>query len=389
MEAYDLISGSAMDGRLPQQKTENPSGQPIIAHLDMDCFFAQVEQQHRPELKGLPVVVGADPHHGHGRGVVCTANYEARKFGIRSAMPISQAWRRCPDAVFLPVDYRHYSAVSRHIFGIAAEFCKTERTGIDEGYLDLTAAGNFHDAQAVAQQIKTAVLEKTKLTCSVGIAWNKRIAKIASDLNKPDGLTVVPPSQLQSKIWPLAAEKMPGVGPQGRIRLERAGILTVGQIAQNKPRFLAELLGTWGLHLHAAAWGHGTAELGGFWQPKSISRETTFGQDTDEWVALRAALDELCRRVHADAVSENAFFRTVGVKIRFSNFETHTRARRIKTTQALDVVKKTALDLMRPVLESGRKMRLMGVRLSGLVDAAGQKKLKAFLALGPQGWDDI
>ncbi len=351
---------------------------PIIAHLDMDCFFAQIEQKRRAELAGLPVVVGADPHHGHGRGVVCTANYEARRFGIKSAMPISKAYALCPAAMFLPVDYRHYSAVSRHIFSIAGAFCKTERTGIDEGYLDLGACRDFEEGQSVAFDIKKAILEKTGLTCSIGIAWNKRIAKIASEMQKPDGLTVIRSHELEAKIWPLAADKMPGIGPHTKSRLERIGIKSIGQIAQSKPRFLAESLGAWGLGLYAAAWGSGSAELGGFWQPKSISRETTFGQDTDDWVALRVTLDELSRRVHADAVSENAFFRTVGVKVRFANFETHTHARTIKTTQALDRIKATVKALMQPALESSRKIRLVGVRLSGLTDATGQTRLEQF-----------
>lgn len=355
-----------------------PAAGPIIAHLDMDCFFAQVEQQRRPELAGLPVVVGADPHYGHGRGVVCTANYEARKFGIQSAMPISKAYRLCPDAVFLGVDYLHYSAVSRHIFSLTTPFGTTERTGIDEGYVDLSATGGFVNAQDAARKIKDAIRDKTGLTCSIGIAWNKGLAKVAAGLQKPDGLTVIRPSELQAKIWPLPAEKMIGVGPQSKARLEQAGILTIGDIARSTPRFLAELMGSGGLHLHAAAHGHGSAELGGFWRPKSISRETTFGRDTDEWVTLLKTLDELARRVHADAVSENAFFRTVGIKIRYTNFETHTRARSFKCTQALTSVKKATRELLRPALDSRRKIRLVGVRLSGLVDATGQRNLAAF-----------
>ncbi len=379
MQDQSTTSGTAMaHGTAATGRKADASGQPIIAHLDMDCFFAQVEQQRRPELAGLPVVVGAEPHRGHGRGVVCTANYEARKYGIQSAMPISQAWKKCPDAVFLPVDYRHYSAVSRHIFSLATPFGMTERTGIDEGYVDLSATGGFVDAQDAAREIKNAIRDTTGLTCSIGIAWNKGIAKVAAGLQKPDGLTVIRPQELQTKIWPLAAEKMIGVGPQSKARLEQVGIMTIGDIARSSPRFLAELMGSWGLHLHAAAHGHGSAELGGQWRPKSISRETTFGQDTDEWVTLLHTLDELAHRVHADAVSENAFFRTVGIKIRYANFETHTRARSLKSTQALTSVKKAARELLRPALDSRRKIRLVGVRLSGLVDATGQRNLAAF-----------
>ncbi|MBI5226852.1 DNA polymerase IV [Candidatus Micrarchaeota archaeon] len=378
------------DGKdTPRGHTKNASTtghnyEPIIAHLDMDCFFAQVEQVRRPELAGLPVVVGADPRHGHGRGVVCTANYVARKFGIKSAIPISQAYRLCPDAIFLPVDYRHYSAVSRHIFQIASEFAKTEKTGIDEGYLDLSGTdgartiGTFTAAEQTARQIKAAILDKTGLTCSIGIAWNKGIAKMAAGMQKPNGLTVVKQHELQAKIWPLPAEALMGVGPQNKIRLNHANITTIGQIARSKPRVLAELLGSWGLSLHAAAWGHGSVQLGGFWQPKSISRETTFGTDTNNWVDLRATLDELCNRVHSDAIAENVWFKTVGVKIRFDNFETHTRAKSIKTTQALESVRTVAKDSIWPALESGRKVRLVGVRLSGLVDGSGQKKLGEF-----------
>ncbi|MBI2445875.1 DNA polymerase IV [Candidatus Micrarchaeota archaeon] len=255
MQATDSAPGTARatEAAESQKRTPPTCRQSILAHLDMDCFFAQVEQQRRPELQGKPVVVGADPHHGHGRGVVCTANYEARKYGIKSAMPISQAWKRCPDAVFLPVDYRHYSAVSRHIFSIAGPFGQTERTGIDEGYVNLSQTGDFTMAEDAGRQIKAAIREKTGLTCSIGIAWNKNLAKLAAGLQKPDGLTLIRPAELQAKVWPLAAEKLIGVGPQTKARLERVGIVTIGDIAHSKPRFLAECMGAWGLHLYAAA----------------------------------------------------------------------------------------------------------------------------------------
>jgi DNA polymerase IV (DinB-like DNA polymerase) len=206
----------------------------IIFHVDMDHFFTAVEEKQHPELKGRPVIVGADPKQGQGRGVVSTANYEARKYGIQSAMPISRAWKLCPEAVYLPVNYELYTQISNQIMETLRKHAdKFEQWGIDEAFLDVTATTEtYSHAETLASQIKIEILQQTGLTCSIGIGPNKLVAKVASDFKKPDGLTIVTEEQAEAFLAPLPVRKLLWVGKKTEARLESIGIKTIGQLAQ-------------------------------------------------------------------------------------------------------------------------------------------------------------
>jgi DNA polymerase-4 len=339
-----------------------------ILHLDMDAFFAAVEQRRHPELAGRPVVIGGrgDPS---ARGVVSTASYEARKFGVHSAMPLRTAYRLCPQAVFLPVDYEEYARVSRVIKDILREFSPVlEDVGIDEAYLDISHLER--PAGTIAGEIKRRVREATGLTCSIGIAPNKLLAKIASDMQKPDGLTVIAADDVPSRIWPLPVRKIPGVGPVTEARLRGMGIETIGQLAQTPPGLLIAVFGhAHGEFLHRAAHGVDDTPLVTHWEPKSRSREITFQRDTDEWQTIARTLAALCREVGEDIRRDGYRGRTVGVKVRFGDFDTHTREKTLdQATDSDDVIRRAAFECLGRV-ELNRKVRLIGVRVGGLEKA--------------------
>jgi DNA polymerase-4 len=339
-----------------------------IMHVDMDAFFAAVEQRRHPELIGKPLVIGGrgDPH---ARGVVSTASYEARRFGIHSAMPLRTAYKLCPDAVFLPVDYREYSRVSARIKSVLREFSAVmEDVGIDEAYLDISDI----DAapEETARAVKRRVMEATGLTCSVGIAPNKLLAKIASDLQKPDGITIIGENDIRSRIWPLPVRKIPGIGPVTERRLKEAGIETVGQLAATPQEVLAQVFGpSHGAYLHEAAHGIDDRPLVTHWEPKSRSRETTFEQDTANWQSIARTLAALAREVAADLREDGYRGRTVGIKVRFADFRTHTREKTLAApTDAADVIRKAAFECLAR-LELSRRVRLLGVRVGDLEKA--------------------
>ncbi|NUO08899.1 MAG: DNA polymerase IV [Candidatus Brocadia sp.] len=246
-----------------------------ILHIDMDAFFAAVEQKRHPELTGKPLVIGGngDPTK---RGVVSTASYEARKFGIHSAMPLRTAYQRCPHAVFLPVDYEEYSRVSQEIKGILRESSPImEDVGIDEAFLDISRTDK--PAEEIAQEIKRKIRQETGLTCSIGIAPNKLLAKIASDMQKPDGLTIITGADIEGRIWPLTVKKLPGIGPKTEAYLNAMGINTIGELASLSLDELIERLGeSHGRYLYEASRGIDESPLITHWEPKSASKEITF-----------------------------------------------------------------------------------------------------------------
>lgn len=288
--------------------------------------------------------------------MVSTASYEARKFGIHSAMPLRLAYRLCPQAIFLPVDYDAYARVSAQIKAILRTFSPVmEDVGIDEAYLDLTASGR--PADEVAREIKQRVRGATGLTCSVGIAPNKLLAKIASDLHKPDGLTVIAAGDVKTRIWPLPVRKIPGVGPVTERHLHRLGIETIGQLAARPlEEFAAEFGPAHGAFLHQAA----------HWEPKSHSREITFQRDTGDWQTLAHTLAELAREV-ADGLREAGVkSRRVGIKLRFADFETHTREKTLgAATDSAEAIHKTAFACLQ-CIALNKKVRRLGVRVGEL-----------------------
>lgn len=337
-----------------------------ILHIDMDAFFSSVEQKRRPELVGKPVVIGGDGDPTK-RGVVSTASYEARKFGIHSAMPLKTAHKLCPNAIFLPVDYKEYLRVSKKFKTVLGEFTQIiEDVGIDEAFLDISSVDKT--SEEIAKEIKKRIKEETDLNCSIGIAPNKLLAKIASDLDKPDGLTIITEEDIEKRIWPLPARKLWGVGPKTEAYLkEKMGIQTIGELATLPLERLMEEFGqSYGNYLYEASRGIDESLLETHWEPKSISKETTFQRDIDNWQLIAKNLVELTQGVVASMKEEGYRARTVTVKVRFADFKTYTRAKTLdEFTNSEPQIRRAAFDCLGR-FELKKKVRLIGVRISNL-----------------------
>lgn len=363
-----------------------------IAHLDMDAFYASVELLRYPDLKGQAVVIGggrdAQPEtladgtrrYAHlrdyvGRGVITTSTYEARALGVFSAMGMMKAAKLAPDAVLLPVDFPAYRHYSRLFKAAVAEIAPLiENRGIDEIYIDLTDIEE--ETEPLAQRLKQAVKDATGLSCSIGISHCKLIAKIASDLHKPAGISIVMADDLPTRIWPLAASKINGVGPKATLKLEQLGINTIGELAAQPREFLIAQFGrSYGAWLADAARGLDERPVVTASEPKSISRETTFERDLharNDRQQLSEILVHLCERLADDLQKKRYASRTIGIKLRYDNFEGVTRDHTIPvaTTDAEEILRATRECLKRVPLD--RKLRLLGVRAGKLVpvDAA-------------------
>jgi DNA polymerase-4 len=348
-----------------------------IIHVDMDAFYASVEQRDRPELRGLPVIVGADPR---GRGVVSAASYEARGFGVHSAMPIGRAARLCPEGTFLPVDMAKYTQVSRQIMAILAEFTPLlEPVSIDEAFLDVTASrALLGDGLRIARAVKERVREAVGLNASVGVASNKFVAKVASDLRKPDGLVVVPPGEEAGFLAPLPVSRLWGVGRVTGSDLEAMGIHTIGQLATVPESHLRARFGRGGADLRALALGLDDRPVEPFAPPKSMGAEETFERDHRDVERLRATLRGQAERVARELRAEGYAGRSVTLKLRFADFSTITRAHTGDPTQdGLRIYQEARALLARVVLK--QPVRLIGLSVAELGPAgAGQLSL-----LGP------
>lgn len=337
----------------------------IILHMDMDSFYASAEMQRQPELHHLPVVVGADPKGGRGRGVVCTCSYEARACGIRSAMPVSEAYILCPHAVFLPPDYPYYSRISTRIMDLLCSFgYRFQQVSIDEAFLDISPCGSYGAGAVLAVKIQEMISSRFSLTCSVGIAPGKTVAKIASDYKKPGGLTVVEPQAVRTFLAPLPVRKIPGIGKKSEAQLLELGIRTVGDLAASDIQLLIGRFGNSAVALQMLASGTDTSQLEDHKGVRSISRETTFESDTDDSDLLNASLDTLTASVHRNLSEGTLRCRTVTVKIRYHGFVTRTKSRTIPHfTGSADQIRSCTRDLFREMYD-GRKVRLIGIRLS-------------------------
>jgi DNA polymerase-4 len=375
----------------------------VVAHLDMDAFYASVELLRHPRLRGMPVVIGgsararparpegddgtvADPspplatlRDYAGRGVVTTATYEARAFGVRAGIGLMKAARLAPDAVLLPVDMETYRRYSRQFKAAVRTIApRIEDRGVDEIYIDLgellaDEPDPWAAAPALAARLRDAVREATGLSCSIGVTPNKLLSKIASDLDKPGGITVLTHADLATRIWPLPASRINGIGPKASARLAGHRITTIGELAAADPRWLVEHFGrSYGAWLHEAAHGRDERPVVTESEPRSISRETTFERDLDpvrDRTELGRRFTDLCARLAADLERKGYLARSIGLKIRFDDFRTLTRDHTATraTRDAMEIRRHAGECLRRVPLE--RRIRLLGVRAGGLLPA--------------------
>ena len=356
------------------------SGERTILHADMDAFFAAVEQHDRPELRGKPVVIGAPRDR---RGVVSAASYEARKFGIRSAMPSREAARRCPHAVFLPVNGRRYREVSRQVFAIFHRFTPlVEPLSVDEAFLDVTGARRlFGDGPQVAERVRAAIRQETGLTASVGVAPNKFLAKLASDLNKPDGVTIVPRvrDEIIAFLAPLPVGRVWGVGKVTRAALEDAGIRTIGDLQNTTSVRLEKLVGKHGArHLSRLAFGEDARELELEREEKSISREHTFTHDCSSVERLEGVLCDLVDDVGCRLRGAGRYATVIHLKVRWQGFRTITRQRPLPYACCDDFNLRSAAREMFHAIELVKPVRLIGVGVSGFRSEGGAEQLSLF-----------
>ena len=355
----------------------------IIAHVDMDAFYASVEVHHHPALRDKPVVVGADPKEGRGRGVVEAASYAARRYGIRAAMPISRAWKLSEAArqrgeepvVFAHGNRKLYVEMSERVMAIIAPAGDAfEEASIDEAYLDLSSLGSFEAAVERARALKREIAESLQLTCSVGIGPNKLVAKIASDVRKPDGLTVVTPEEVKAFLDPMSIRVIPGIGPKTEAELNERGIRTVRDLYAIEVPQLTEWFGRWGEDLHAKARGLSDSAVSNEWEPKSVGEQETFEVNTLDAAFILERVRGLAREVFA-RLQRQGFraCRTVTITVRFAHFRTLTRAHTSRDeVTSEDALYETAAELFRPFFDQrenprGTKIRLIGVRAEKLV----------------------
>ena len=337
-----------------------------ILHVDMNAFFAAIEQQRHPELRGKPVVIGGrgDPTE---RGVVSTASYEARRFGIRSGMPLRTAYRLCPEAVYLPVDFNTYAAISQRIKAILHEFALTcEDSGLDEAYLDISQREQL--PEQIAAAIKTRIRAETGLSCSIGVGPNKLLAKLASDMAKPNGLTVLAEGDIADKVWPLPVRKLLGVGPKTEARLATLGVTTIGALATIPPATLQQNFGeAHGRYLHEAAQGIDETPLITVWEPHSFGRQTTFQKDIIGKRVIAKELKRLVDTVLVDVREGGYRARTVAVRVRFADFKMLSRQITLpRPSSAARVIARAARECLKHIALV-KKVRLIGFRMSGLL----------------------
>ena len=348
----------------------------IILHMDMDAFFAAVEQRDHPEYRGKPVIVGADPKGGKGRGVVSTCSYEARKFGVHSAMPISQAYKLCPHGIYVWPNGRLYQQVSKEIFNLLYEFTDAiEPLSIDEAFLDVTGSIKlFGDGPEIAAKIKKRIKDEIKLTASIGVAPNKYLAKMASDLEKPDGLVVVHPDKIDEFLAPLDISRLWGAGIKTQATLKKMGIHTIGDLFKYPRDILEKKMGKLGDHFYNLAHGIDPRHVEIDEIVKSISNEHTFAHDINDVNILYKTILQLSEKVGYRLRKKGLQGRTIHLKLRYENFSTITRnktlASAIDSTQVLFSVIKELLDNN---YQQGRKVRLLGVGISGFKNEEGDQ----------------
>ena len=374
-----------------------------VAHLDMDAFYASVELLRYPELAGLPRVIGGRRRRasgepaaagGHprlrdyaGRGVVTTATYAARPFGVHSGLGLMKAAKLCPDAILLPADFDEYRRCSRAFKEVITGITPVmEDRGIDEVYIEFTGVPGVEadGGRALAQRLQQAILERTGLGCSIGVAPNKLLAKLASELHKPRGITLLFDSDLAMKIWPLPCRRLNGIGPKADAKLAALGVHTIGELAKCERAWLQERFDRgYGEWLHASAWGWDDRPVATSSEPVSMSRETTFERDlhaVHDRAELGALFTRLCREVAADLQRKGYVGRTIGIKLRYDDFSSVTRDRTLESYTADAALIRRAAGQCLKRAPLGRRLRLLGVRVGGLLrrEAAPVQSLSMF-----------
>jgi nucleotidyltransferase/DNA polymerase involved in DNA repair len=342
-----------------------------ILHVDMDAFYASVEQLDNPDYKGKPVIVGADPRGGQGRGVVAACSYEARKFGVRSALPISRAWKLCPQGVYVRPRMKRYAEVSAEIMKVFRDYTDlVEPLSIDEAFLDITGStALFGPPEQIARSIKNEIRRRTGLTASVGLAPNKFLAKIASDIRKPDGFMVVEENAIEAFLRDLPISRLWGVGPKTELRLHEMGFRTIGTVAAADRESLVRSLGSLGEHLYQLSRGHDDRPVVAGWEPKSISSETTFDEDTDDRNLLLQTILDLSDHVAERLRKDDYRARKVTLKLRYSSFSTHTKQQSLeKPVQTGEGIAAIARGLFAQ-FPLKQKIRLIGVAAGELLRA--------------------
>jgi DNA polymerase-4 len=409
--------------------TTNPLSR-RIAHLDMDAFYASVELLRYPQLKGLPVVIGGGRHREDalierlqsayperdwgtspkseiplaffpklgdyaGRGVITTATYPARQFGIGSAMGLMKAAKLCPQALLLPVDFDRYRQFSREFKAVISEIAPVmEDRGVDEVYIDFTEVpgGQREGGRTLARLIQRGILDATGLTCSIGVAPNKLLAKMASEFNKPNGISIVLEDDLSTRIWPLPCRKINGIGPKAEAKLAAAGIHTIGELAQAPRDWLISHFGnSYGAWLHEAAHGRDNRPVVTHSEPVTISRETTFERDLhaiQDREQLGTIFTRLCEQVAQDLQRKGYLGRTIGIKLRYDNFKSVTRDQSIEFyTADASTLRQVAGQCLKRV-DLQRRLRLLGVRVSSLMPSDGQSR-KPWTAVSTSSSDSL
>lgn len=355
--------------------------QRVIAHIDMDAFFASVEVLDNPDLRAKPVIVGGSSR----RGVVSAASYEAREFGVHSAMPLFQARRLCPHGIFRPVRMKRYREVSGVVMSCMHAFSPlVEQVSVDEAYVDLTGTEKlFGSPWEAAERIKGDIRRKTSLTCSIGVSTSKLLAKIASDMHKPDGVTIIPPDDVRRFLDELPIGRVPGIGERGEEDLAKIGIKTIGDVLKASPGFLAERFGKFGERLRAIAEGKAVSPVIPFSQPKSVSHEQTLEEDTDDVEILKAYLIRQAGNVGSRLRRNGLSGKTVALKIKFADFRQITRSVTLdRPTQVGKTIYTEAVKLLeaQPLT---RRVRLIGVGASNLAPGGDRGQLDLFFERRP------
>ncbi len=352
----------------------------VIAHVDMDAFYAAIEQRDFPDYQGKPVIVGGNPH---GRGVVSTASYEARKFGIHSAMPSSQALRLCPKGIFLKPRMEAYKSVSKMVMAILKKYTDLiEPVSLDEAYMDITKNKlGIDNPSVLASMIKQNIFAATKLTASAGIAPNFFLAKVASDMDKPDGLTLIYPDEVEQFLKDLPVRKIPGIGPVTEKTLHREKFFTCGDIAAASPIYFHRKFGKWGSSLHQKAMGIDYREIEVDWEPKQCSTENTFPEDINDIPFLNERLEEYACEVFEYLKKKNRTGKTVVLKVKYHDFEVITRSKTlsqdIKSPEEIAAIAKTLL--LKKTSAGTKPIRLIGLGISGLKSLSETPSLQSDL----------